>query len=633
MAGINLRIETQDRVDVELVNLRRAIALLNAEVLENNRLVRIGSREALQHLEISKETLRLRREALSVERESRDVLVSDIGEQARPFSDGVQGASAVFETRDISVDIDQIRDYEAQLSGVLRLETVLGSGIDSSTFDFEDVSLSDLSLDFGSTERMLRDLISVFGEVGRIVALTIDEFRGFDRLVANLFSGVGAQAGNAFVGILETTAEKLNDLFGAFEETGTAQRRQIELQQDVEDALLRTQEVSGGKREAIQKRRIDISTEYRSTKRRTEREITAIESEETQKRDQIAELSRTERIANQEVVRRSEQQHLLVLSEQYRSFIEEIATQRDRVRFTRLFEEGTGAEESLRNTREVFTLLDVNRNVASNLAMGFGVLTDTLNVAFSQGLSGAMRFFDFIVRQQATVSDLELALRIEPREVEPVSAEATTVGTLLEAGDSDFNRRITALRGEQLGDELRLIEENLNARYRLYQRVYTRIGSTITGILTGRYASISDVARRFLSELLSFIIQQEIAQRLSDAREIALNTAKANAKIANERRTQAEILRTAFFARQAETAIGAAGLGILGPLGIIAGVIGLGALAVSAISGVNRSNQVPGASNVDRNFDRPAQLHFNFDDGTVRTLEGRVNSSARENRL
>ena len=313
--------------------------------------------------------------------------------------------------------------------------------------------------------------------------------------------------------------------------------------------------------------------------------------------------------------------------------------------FGGLVNQGQGLEEALRSTRNFFAILEVNQNLLQNTERGLSVLVGTLTGGFSQALMQSTNLLERLTSKSREQIDAQasLNLSINSRQIEAPDISVPTIQSFIDEGQGDLNREFNQLRADQLQDEYKLIEENLNQRYRLYSQEYTRIANTVSGILTGRYESIQDAAQKFIRDLLSVFIRQEIQQRLSDVREVALNTAKANAKIANEKRVQAEVLRTAYFSQAAEGA-GAVvgGIGVLGTLGILGGVLGLGALAYSAINSQNSASssssrvsgsRFPSVQDVQRGGEeRPLNVVVEFDDGTIRAVNSRIDSNDREKR-
>ena len=446
---------------------------------------------------------------------------------------------------------------------------------------------------------------------------------------------------------IDEVADSYMNLRNIAQETGRVQLQQIAQQIRAEGALLRNQELSAEEREEIQEKITDLSFDYRTTKLRIERDITRVETEEAKKRDQIAQQAAANRIAYQARVRRAEVDRLKEFSEEFRNTITAISSQRDRVQFQSTFggliNQGQGFEEALRNTRNFFEIVEAGETFLSKTQSALSILTGTLNVGFNQAISQSANLLERFTSKSREAIDAQAALNlsITSRQIEAPDAGATSLQSIFDERQGDNNRRINELRQEQLQGEYRLIEQNLNQRFQLYRQVYSRIGNTITGILSGRFESVQEAAQRLFSDLLSFIIRQQITQALSDAREVALNTAKANAKIANEKRVQAEVLRTAYFSQAAEGAGAAAGGFGLGPLGIIAGVLGIGALAYSALNSRNSASssssrvsgsRFPSASNVRGGEERPLNVVVEFDDGTARAVNSRIESNERDNR-
>ena len=206
-----------------------------------------------------------------------------------------------------------------------------------------------------------------------------------------------------------------------------------------------------------------------------------------------------------------------------------------------------------------------------------------------------------------------------------------------------FVRRIFR---DNLRQEEADLQESINRQYRLYQRFYTNVSDLAIAVVFRQVDDFREAAAQFIIAAIRDFARLEIARRFTAAREIAIDTAVTNARIANQRRLQATIQQT----QAAQIASAAGGVGTPGlPIpnlnlpSLLTG--GGGALSVvGALFPTELSNLTSGIGNaVSRAVRNLVQVDpvsstieientIKLDDGTIRRQSDRQRVNANRRR-
>ena len=319
------------------------------------------------------------------------------------------------------------------ISTTFNVLDVFDSGIGINIAD--ELGLTDLD----GTIKQYESLVEILSNAQRQSGFTITELRELDSTIANTLTEARQSGNDALIGLLEQAAQKVIELRMSLEQGGTTARNSvftpitesvkslsvslieledqliraqnvtrsatgvneiadsymnlrnisqqtgdIKLQQIAEEIiaenmLLHNQILNAEEYKKVQDKITDLSLEYQKTKLRIEREITKLETEETKKRDQIAQEATAKRIAYQKQSAEAGRLRLREFAAEYERTFNEISSRRDRIQFSSLFggliNQGQGFEEALRNTRNFFGILEANQNLLQNTQSVLSILT------------------------------------------------------------------------------------------------------------------------------------------------------------------------------------------------------------------------------------------------------------------
>ena len=284
-----------------------------------------------------------------------------------------------------------------------------------------------------------------------------------------------------------------------------------------------------------------------------------------------------------------------------------------------------------------------NSTLGQNATILDGLIDRT--VAYSGAIGAALTLVRAFNREQQNIDDRLQAgqARAEQREQEVFQTPPTgrNLGDVRreagEAGAAFFRR--------QFQTQERELERSLNRQYREYNRFYTRIGDLAVSAAFGQVESFAEAAKQFIIQATRDLVRLAITRRVTAAKEIAIDTAVTNARIANQRRLQNAIAQTAT-ANQASAA-GAGGIGGLSlpGLGSLSNFAtgGGGALGIAGalfptefrnlFSGIGTSLVAPIAEAIGGSEANSIRdLFIKFDDGSVRKVRDRANALTQRNR-
>ena len=261
--------------------------------------------------------------------------------------------------------------------------------------------------------------------------------------------------------------------------------------------------------------------------------------------------------------------------------------------------------------------------------------------AYAGAIGATLTLVRAFQRAQAEIDDrLEAGQsRAEQREQEVFENPPTgrNLGDVRrEAGEegAEFFRR-------QFQMQERELERSLNRQHREYQRFYTRIGDLAVSAAFGQVESFAEAAKQFIIQATRDLVRLAITRQVTAAKEIAIDTAVTNARIANQRRLQNAITQTAA-ANQASAGIGGVSLPGLGSLSNFAtgggGALGIAGalfptLFKNLFSGIGQNLIQPIAASIGGSeANSIGNIFIMLDDGTLRKVRNRQTAITKRNR-
>lgn len=323
----------------------------------------------------------------------------------------------------------------------------------------------------------------------------------------------------------------------------------------------------------------------------------------------------------------------------------------------RLQNQGQSFEDAIANAQSYIAVIGAISPTVSRADVEHGKFNSTLGqtatafdglidrtVAYSGAIGAALTLIRAFQRAQADVdARLEAGQsRAEQREQE-VFENPPTGRTLddvrREAGEegAEFLRR-------HFQTQERETERSLDRQYREYRRFYSGIGDLAVSAAFGQVDSFAEAAKQLIIQATRDLVRLAITRQVTAAKEIAIDTAVTNARVANQARLQAAIARTAAANQASAAGAGVGGLSLPG-LGSIGGLAsgGAGALGVAGalfptqfrnlFSGLGTSLVAPIAEAIGGSEANSIRDFFiKFDDGTVRKVRDRANTITNRNR-
>ena len=363
---------------------------------------------------------------------------------------------------------------------------------------------------------------------------------------------------------------------------------------------------------------------------RTAREIEAIEQtlasrllsivqKENRDRERIeSEADRKRKARIQETLRRrrleiQSYQSAAQEGQKYANTLRSLGSTASRQRFDKLVRDfqaqGDSFDEAIRKANQFRSVLDTVTGPTNRLSTVFGRLSDNLQFKNRQLELGTRQFANYSLAIQVTANALseilkplrefeerlertQSAVELREQEVFTTPPQVPNLDTIRQDAAEEGRRFVNRLFARQERD----LDNSLKRQYQQYQRFYNRVADLGVDALLGRISSVREFVTSLAEEFLRGIIRVEIAERVTNARKVALEQATAasrlqidnaltNAKIANIQRVQAA-------QQQAASQIGNGSVPGLSAINQTAGLLNLNIPGLSQFSSLLNSINV-----------------------------------------
>lgn len=364
-------------------------------------------------------------------------------------------------------------------------------------------------------------------------------------------------------------AESVGEATAAAAELTRALQRQRAIQEGQAREQAETAEEFALKRTEI---RLRTARAIEGVEQTHANKILSIVSKEKRERERIeAEADRQQKARIQDAARRRRLEiqayrEILKPIVNYAKAIQNLNSVASRQRFGELVEnfraQGDSLDQAIVKANQFRSILDGLPGPAGRLSRSVGSLGDDLEFKNRQLELGTRQFAQYGLAIQATanaVSELLKPLRelderlertqsaVELREEEVFTApqQGPNLDTLRQEAGEEGRKFVNRL----LKRQERELDASLKRQYQQYKRFYNRVADLGIDALFGRISSVREFVTSLAEEFLRGIVRVEIAERVANARRIALEQATAaqrlnidnaltNAKIANIQRLQ-----------------------------------------------------------------------------------------------